>query len=59
MKTRNSCVVFYHICRINDVKTQTVDGDDDLRVLVDDEAGQTLGRSLDLSSEECGAVVGQ
>ena len=41
------------------METKTVDGDDDLRVLVDDEAGQTLGRSLDLTSEECTSIVGQ
>ena len=42
----------YHICRINDVQAETVDGDDDLRVLVDHEAGQALSRGLDLASEE-------
>ena len=42
----------YHICRINDVEAETVDCDDDLGVLVDNEAGQALGRGLDLASEE-------
>ena len=49
----------YNIGRVNDMETMTVDGNDDLGVLVDHEAGQTLGRSLNLTSEECAAVVGK
>lgn len=41
------------------MKAQAVDGDNDLRVLVDDEAGQALGRGLDLTSKEGGAIIGQ
>ena len=40
------------------MKAQAVDGDDDLCVLVDDEAGQALGRGLDLSSKEGRAIIG-
>ena len=41
------------------MEAEAVDGDDDLGVLVDHEAGQALGRGLDLAPEEGGAVVGQ
>ena len=41
------------------METKTVDGDDDLGILVDNEAGKTLGWSLDLSSEERTSIVGQ
>ena len=41
------------------METKTVDGDDDLGILVDDETGQTLGGSLNLSSEESTSVVRQ
>ena len=39
------------------MKTQAVDGDDDLSVLVDDKARKTLGRSLNLPSEKRASIV--
>ena len=41
------------------MEAEAVDGDDDLGVLVDHEAGQALGRGLDLAPKEGGAVVWQ
>ena len=38
----------HHIDWIDDVEALAVDGDDDLSVLVDDQAGQALGGRLDL-----------
>ena len=49
----------HHIAGIYDMETEAVDGNDDLSVLVDDETGQTLGGSLNLSSEESTSVVRQ
>ena len=49
----------HHIAGIDDMETEAVDGNDDLSVLVDDETCQTLGWSLNLSSEESTSVVRQ
>ena len=49
----------YHIGWVNDMKTKTVDCNDDFSVLIDDQAGKTLGLSLNLASEKCTAIVGK
>ena len=49
----------HQIYWVDDVEAVAVDGDEDLAILVDDEASQTLGRGLDLPTEESTAVVRQ
>ena len=39
------------------MESMAVDGNDDLSVLVDHQAGQTLGWGLNLTSEEGAAIV--
>ena len=41
------------------MESMTVDGNDDLSVLIDHKTGQALGWGLNLTSEECTAVVGK
>ena len=47
----NKCDKLSPLYRINDVEAGGVDGYEDLRILVDDERAQGLGRALYLSSK--------
>ena len=49
----------YHIHWVNNVQSLTIDGNDNLAILVDNKAGQTLGRSLYLTTKESAAIVRQ